>query len=126
MKAGLGVVGLLIALGVGYFLYTKSLTSAGVTQAPPQEQIDVIGIKTQLMNIGQAERMYVAAHGTYGTLEQLLADGPPGLGAEQRGYVFTVTPNGAQSFTATATPTDPNKVGWPTLVIDGTMTVTQR
>ena len=126
MKSVLTLVGLLVALGVGYFLYTKSLTSAGVADAPPQQTIDTIDIKTNLMNIGQAERIYLVSHGTYGTLEQLQQDGPPALPTENRGYVFSVTANGAQSFTAVATPTDPNKPGWPTLTMDQTMVVTSK
>ena len=124
MKSGATIVGLLIALGVGYFVYMKSLTSAGVTEAPPQQTIDVTDIRSNLMTIGQAERIYVTNHGTYGTIEQLNQDGPPMLPTENRGYVFSATPNGATSFKVTATPTDPNKPGWPTLVITETMTVT--
>ena len=67
MKSALTLAGLLLALGVGYFVYTKSLTSAGVADAPPQQTIDTIDIKTNLMNIGQAERTYLVSHGTYGT-----------------------------------------------------------
>jgi hypothetical protein len=126
MKSALTLAGLLLALGVGYFLYTKSLTSAGVADAPPQQTIDTIDIKTNLMNIGQAERIYVVSHGTYGTLEQLQQDGSSALPNENRGYVFGVTPNGAQSFTAIATPTDPNKPGWPTLTMDEKMVVTSK
>ncbi len=125
MRSVATITGLLIALGVGYVLYTKSLTSAGVTQAPPQQTIDVIDIKTNLQNIGQAERMYLNAHGAYGTLEQLNQDGPPTLPLENRGYVFGVVADGARSFTATATPTDSNKAGWPTLMMNETMTVTE-
>ena len=126
MNSTATIAGLLVALGIGYVLYTHSLTSAGGTQAPPQQTIDVIDIKTNLMNIGQAERSYLAAHGTYGTLEQLNQDGPPTIPTENRGYMFSVTANGARSFTATATPNDPNKPGWPTLVIDETMTVVEK
>ena len=125
MKSVFTIGGLLIALGVGYVIYTRSLTSSGVTQTPPLQQIDVVDIRTHLMNIGQAERIYVVDHGTYGTLEQLRQDSPTLL-SENRGYAFSVAVNGAQSFKATATPTDPNKAGWPTLEIDETMTVTQR
>jgi len=98
----------------------------GGTQTPPQQTIDVIDIKTNLMNIGQAERSYLAAHGTYGTLEQLNQDGPPTIPSENRGYLFSITADGARSFVATATPTDPNKPGWPTLTIDEKMTITER
>src|SRR4051812_43211810 len=125
MRGVLTIGGLVVALGGGYFVYSKSLTSAGGMQAPPQQTIDTIDIKTNLMNIGQAERTYLAAHGAYGTLEQLQQDGPA-LPSENRGYVFSAAPNGAQSFTATATPTDPSKAGWPTLAIDETMIVTSK
>ena len=120
------ISGLLLALGVGYFVYTRSLTTAGGAQAPPQQQIDVVDIRANLLNIGQAERIYAAAHGAYGTLEQLQQDGPPAIPTENRGYVFSVVVDGVRSFRVTATPTDPDKAGWPTLEIDETMTVTQR
>ena len=120
------ISGLLLALGVGYFVYTRSLTTAGGAQAPPQQQIDVVDIRANLLNIGQAERIYAAAHGAYGTLEQLRQDGPPAIPTENRGYVFSVVVDGVRSFRVTATPTNPDKAGWPTLEIDETMTVTQR
>ena len=41
----------------------------------PQEQIDVTGIRMALLEIAQAQRTYVTAHGAYGTLEQLRAEG---------------------------------------------------
>jgi hypothetical protein len=92
----------------------------------PQEQIDAIAIRGNLLSIGQAERQYLNAHGAYGTIEQLQQDGPPTIGTENRGYAFTATTDGATSFTITATPTDPNKPGWPTFVITDAMQVTQR
>jgi hypothetical protein len=118
--------GLVIALGVGYFVYARSLTSAGGTQVPPLQQIDVVDIRANLLTIGQAERMYLSAHGTYGTLEELNQDGPPAILTENRGYIFNAVVDGARSFKVIATPADPNKADWPTLGIDETMTVTQR
>jgi hypothetical protein len=126
MRGMATIVGLLAALGGGYFVYHTSFTRAGFDTTPPQEQIDVVGIRSQLLSIGQAERQYVAAHGAYGTLDDLQRDGPPSIGAPQRGYTFSVTPNGSQSFTATATPEDAGKAGWPTLMIDASMQVSQR
>lgn len=126
MKGIVAFGGIVLAFGIGYFVYTKSLTTSGGTPMAPQEQIDVVGIRANLLNIGQAERMYLNAHGTYGTLEQLRQEGPSTIQAENRGYTFSISVNGAQSFKATAMPTDPNKAGWPTLEIDDTMTVTER
>ncbi len=122
----LGLISVVLALGTAYFVYSAQLTPSGAVAAPPQQQIDVTGIRAALLEIGQAERMYVNAHGAYGTLEQLRADGAPELGTERRGYVFDVATNGAQGFKVTAKPTDPGKPNWPTLTIDETMQVTSR
>lgn len=122
----MGLISVVLALGTGYFVYSAQLTQSGAVSAPPQQQIDVTGIRAALLEIGQAERMYVNAHGAYGTLEQLRADGAPELGAERRGYAFDIATNGAQGFTVTAKPTGPGQSNWPTLTIDETMQVTSR
>ena len=127
MKATAGFLGIVLAMGAALYLYNAQLTSAGGgTAAPPQEQIDVTGIRMALLEIGQAQRTYVAAHGAYGTLEQLRAEGAPALGVDRRGYSFQLDLDGSQSFKATATPTDPQKQGWPTLTIDASMQVAER
>jgi hypothetical protein len=122
----IGLISVLLALGTGYFVYSAQLTQSGALTAPPQQQIDVTGIRASLLEIGQAERMYVNAHGAYGSLEQLRADGAPELGTDRRGYTFELETNGAQSFKATARPVDPARSEWPTLTIDETMQVTSR
>lgn len=127
MKATAGFLGIVLALGTAFYLYNAQLSrSGGSTGASPQEQIDVTGIRMALLEIGQAQRTYVAAHGTYGTLEQLRAEGAPALGTDRRGYAFQMELNGSQGFTATAAPTDPSKPGWPTLSIDASMQIAER
>ena len=127
MKATAGFVGVVLALGIALYLYNAQLTGPGrVGPASPQEQIDVTGIRMALLEIGQAERTYVAAHGTYGTFEHLRAEGAPALGTDRRGYAFHLDLNGSQSFKAIATPTNSNKQRWPTLSIDGSMQITER
>jgi hypothetical protein len=126
MKAA-GFLAVVLALGTALYIYNAQLTRGVSTSATsPQEQIDVTGIRMALLEIAQAERTYVAAHGTYGTLEQLRGEGAPALGTDRRGYTFQLEVNGSQSFKATATPTDPNKAGWPTLSVDASMQVTER
>src|SRR5688572_9284 len=127
MKATAGFLGIVLALGTALYIYNAQLTRGVSTSATsPQEQIDVTGIRMALLEIAQAERTYVAAHGTYGTLEQLRAEGAPALGTDRRGYTFQLELNGSQSFNATATPTDSSRVGWPTLTIDPSMQVIER
>ena len=94
--------------------------------SPPQQQIDVVGIRSELLALGQAEGHYLVAHSTYATLEQLQQDGLLRGGADRRGYVFTVTVNGSDGFNATAAPSDADKQGWPTLSMDQTMQITER
>lgn len=119
-----GLIGLVLALGVGYYIFNR--TATGPTGAPPLEQIDTTAIRQRLLTIGQTERQYVATHGAYATLEQLAQEDLLPGGTEQRGYTFTGTADGSTGFTITATPTDPNKSGWPTLEITETMQVTER
>jgi hypothetical protein len=127
MRAAAGFLGIVAALGAAYFVYDAQLTRPGAAgAAPPQQQIDVSGVRASLLQIGQAQRIYLVAHGAYGTLDQLRADGAPHLGGDQRGYVFDVQPNGAQGFTATAAPADSARAGWPTLTLDETLQVTTR
>jgi hypothetical protein len=127
MKATAGFLGVVLALGVALYLYNAQLKSTVAPgAASPQEQIDVTGIRMALLEIATAERTYVAAHGAYGTFEQLRADGAPALGTDRRGYTFQLDVNGSQGFTATATPADSNTQGWPTLSIDASMQIAER
>jgi hypothetical protein len=113
IRSGLTILGLVATLGC--------------RQAPPpQQQIDVVGIRSELLTIGQAEGRYLVAHSTYGTLEQLQQDELLASAPDRRGYVFDVAVDGNRGFTATATPSDTNKKGWPTLAMDQTMQVTER
>jgi hypothetical protein len=125
MRAITGFAGLLVVLGASFFVYHSyfSQASGAVGTAPPQEQIDVVDIRSNLLTIGQAERLYLVAHGSYGTLEDLRKDGPPSIGTDVRGYVFAAVPEADRTFTVTATPTDPNRAGWPTLMITDAMQV---
>jgi hypothetical protein len=113
MRSGASILGLVMTLGC---------RQAG----PPQQQIDVVGIKAELLVIGQAEGHYLVEHSTYATLEQLEQDSLLTDGADRRGYVFTVAVDGSRGFTVTATPSDADKKGWPTLAMDQSMQVTER
>jgi hypothetical protein len=120
-----GLVGLIIALGVGFYLFNRSTNGAPGGKAP-QEQVDTIAIRQRLLAIGQAERQYLVTHGSYATLEQLRQDELLPGSTEQRGYTITAVATGNEHFTITATPSDPNKTGWPTLEITERMEVTER
>lgn len=125
MRKVAGFLALVIALGVGYYMFTHQMTSLP-GGAPPQQVIDVAGVRNDLVAIAQAERLYLAEHGSYATIEQLQQAGAIAFGgANRRGYNYTVEVVGGQSFRVVATPADPEKQDWPTLSIDDTMQVKQ-
>ena len=126
MKAIGGIISLVVVLGIGMFIYKTEFTQGPMHGLPPKEVIDVAGVKSDLLAIGQAERVYMASHGSYAGLDQLQQDGATVSDGSRRGYNYAVTFDDGQHFTVTATPTDPAKRDWPTLAIDDTMQVAQQ
>src|SRR5262245_27173513 len=109
-----GLLGVVIVLCVGFFLYQRSIEE--IPEGSPQQQIDTVAIRQRLLTIGQTERQYQATNGKYATLEQLANDGLLPGGTEQRGYTYSAEIS-ATGFTITATPTAAEKAEWPTLTI---------
>lgn len=129
MRAGGAILTILVALVVGYYVYKGYFAGSGVGPGapPPQAQIDVVGVKNDLLAIANAQRAYLAEHGTYATIEKLTADGAITFsGTNRRGYNYSAEINDGQSFRITATPSDPTKQGWPVLSIDQDMQITQQ
>jgi hypothetical protein len=120
-------LGLVIVLGIVWFMM-KTQTSQGPTAGqPPKEVIDVVGVKGDLLAIAQAERMHLAQQGSYASVDELQQDGSITFsGANRRGYSYTAEVDDGQHFKITAQPSDPTKASWPTLSIDDTMQVTQQ
>jgi len=127
MKAAGGVLGLLIVAAIVWFVIKPQWTHGPAGGAPPQQVIDVAGVKTDLAVIGKAERLYLAIHGSYASLDELEKDGAIAFsGTNRRGYNYTAEVNGGQHFKITATPSAPDKQSWPTLWIDETMEEAQQ
>jgi hypothetical protein len=103
-----------------------SSLGCGPPAPPPQQQIDTVGIKSELLAIGQAEGQYLVAHSRYGTLDELRQENLLTSAADRRGYSFSVVVEGSERFTVTATPSDPDKKGWPTLVMDQTRQIAEQ
>jgi len=120
MKAILGMLGLVIVVAIGYFIYTARFSGEKGT-SPPKQEIDLTAIRMDLLSLAQAERRYAATNGSYATLEQLRREGSVSFdGTGRRGYGYEIDIEDAQHFRITARPADPEKVDWPTLSIDET------
>ena len=127
MKKAAGLLGLVIALGIGWYVFKAQYTQGPTGGAPPKEVIDVAGVRMDLLSIGQAERTYLASHGTYASIDQLQQDGAITFsGTDRRGYNYSASVDDGQHFKIIAKPSDPAKQAWPTLAIDELMQVTQQ
>ncbi|MGO8788211.1 MAG: type IV pilin protein [Terriglobia bacterium] len=127
MKAAGSILGLVFVLAIIGFVMKSQYSHGPAGAQPPAETIDVVGVKSDLLAIAQAERLYLANHGSYVSVDELQQDGSITFsGANRRGYTYTAELDDGQHFKITATPSDPAKASWPTLSIDESMQVTQQ
>jgi hypothetical protein len=127
MRAAGGLLGLVIVMAIIWFVVKSQLSQGPAGAQPPAETIDVVGVKSDLLSIAQAERTYMASHGSYASVDELQQDGSITFsGANRRGYNYTAEVEGGQHFTITARPSDPAKATWPTMSIDETMQIAQQ
>ncbi len=100
----LGFVGLLIALAVGFYLYTRQAqsTSSAIGAASPKAAIDVTGVRNDLLAFANAEKQQYALEGKYLSLEELRAKGTS-IPADRRGPYMYSAEIGETSFRIVAT-----------------------
>jgi len=124
MGRALGFVGLLLALGIGAYLYTHQ---GGGDQAVPvtKTTVDVIGVKNDLIALANAERGQLALEGKYATLDELVQKGSITMSRTSRPpYTYSAEVNGAAGFRIVATYGGPPDTGAPQRVsIDETMQI---
>ena len=131
MRAVMGLLGLVIVLGIGQFIYRSYFTGASgqaitLGSNNPRAVADVTGVKNDLLGMAQAERAFMALNGRYASLDELHKSGDlvidPARG--RLGYSYS-DQIGDRSFLITATYSGP-ATGMPTLSIDESMQVTQQ
>ena len=127
MKAAGSILGLVIALAITWFIIKSQYSQGPGGGQPPAETIDVVGVRSDLLSIAQAEKIYMASHGSYASIDELQQDGSITFsGANRRGYNYAAEVDDGQHFKITATPVDPAKARWPTISIDELMQVSQQ
>ncbi|HTD23642.1 MAG TPA: hypothetical protein VK738_13375 [Terriglobales bacterium] len=124
MGRSLGLIGLLIVLVVGAYIYTQQTKSSSMGTGNPRAVIDITGVKMDLLHMAQAERAFFARENHYASLEDLHASGDLTVFQNHRGpYTYSVsfTDN---SFRITATYSGPpNPEAASSLSIDENMQV---
>ena len=103
MRAVLGVAAILVAAAITLFIYKNSLTqSQAAGAATPQQTIDVVGVKNDLLAIAQAERAYQAEHGSVGSLDELVSSGAMSMRKSGRGGYSYGVESAGDGFRVTA------------------------
>jgi hypothetical protein len=122
------LAGLLVAAALLFGIYHFYLKKMPVTDegTAPTQAISLTGVRADLLQIAQAERLYIATNGHCTSLTELISSNSLSMSRTERdGYVYSVACSGAD-FTVTArhvpAPTG-SPIRYPNLAIDANMQV---
>jgi hypothetical protein len=122
------LVAILVAAAVVfcvYHYYFKKMPTSDEGTAPTQA-ISLTGVRTDLLQIAQAERAYIALNGQCASLELLTSSNSLALSRPERdGYTYSIECSGGDfSATARHAPAPAGSpIRYPTLAIDQRMQV---
>jgi len=108
-----------------YHAYLKQMPTTNKGTAPTQA-ISLTGVRMDLLQIGQAERGYIAQNSRCGSLDELIDSQSLTMSRSGRdGYSYSVDCSGTSfSVTASHAPAAPDSpIRYPTLALDQTMQV---
>jgi hypothetical protein len=125
MKSLVGVLIGAALLFVVYHFYLKRMPATDEGTAPTQA-ISLTGVRSDLMQIAQAERGYIATNGHCASLDELISSNSLSMTRTERdGYSYSVECSSGE-FTAAArhlpAPAG-SPIRYPSLAIDATMQV---
>ena len=128
MGRAFGFVTLIIVVAVGAYIYmrqTQSVTAPG--SGSPTSTVDLMGVRSDLLAIAQAERSHAALQGSYATIDALRSQGELTMQRDNRGpynYSAEISDSG---FRIVATWSGGEAAGAPkTISMDQTMQITQQ
>jgi len=126
MKGIGSIISLVIVVAIAlviYKSYFSQLQASGAEAGAPTRTIDVVGVKNDLLAIAQAERLYQAQHGSYGSMSELVSSGAMALAKPGRdGYTYEVE-TAATSFHVVARCPAAASPGCANYAVDDTMEV---
>ena len=121
-------VSLLVSVGLLWMSYTyflKKMPTAAESTAPTQS-ISITGVRTDLLQIANAERINIGVQGHCLSMEELLASGSMSMSRPERdGYNYSVECSGTD-FTATAehhAAPSGSPIRYPKMAVDQSMQV---
>lgn len=109
-----GFLTLLIGLGVGFYFYARQAqnSSAAAGANNPKAAVNIVGVRSDLMTIAQAERGYFALEGKYASLDELIASKSLSVAHERPPYSYEVETS-SSGFRVIATRSGNDTAGTP-------------
>ena len=109
-----GFIGLVATLAVGMYIYAKQAqsTSAAAGANNPKAAVNITAVRTDLMNIAQAERGYFASEGKYVSLDELISSRSLTVSRQRPPYSYEVKTSGS-GFRVIATRSGDDASGTP-------------
>jgi hypothetical protein len=109
-----GFIGLVAALAIGMYLYARQAQSSSAAAGAnnPRAAVNITGVRTDLMNIAQAERGYFATEGKYASLDELISSRSLTVARQRPPYTYEVETSGS-SFRVIATRSGDDASGTP-------------
>jgi len=120
---------LLVAVGVGYAIYQYSLKKMPSSDAgtAPTQAIALTGVRSDLMEIAQAERANIALNGKCSSVEEMISSGALKMNRPERsGYAYEVSCQSGADFEVVARHApapEGSSIRYPALAIDNLMQV---
>ena len=113
MGRAFGLLGVLVALAIGGYIYMQQTKGVTMGTNNPRAAADITGVKMDLINMAQAERAYFARENHYASLEDLHAAGDLSVLKDHRdNYKYSATFS-ENSFRITATYAGPPAAQMP-------------
>jgi hypothetical protein len=122
-----GFIGLIAALAVGMYIYSKDVQSTSATAGTnnPKAAVNITGVRTDLAAIAQAERGYYATEGKYASLDELISSHAITITRQRPPYTYEVE-TGSGGFRVIATRSTDDGSGLPAqLSVDENMEFNQ-
>ena len=124
MRKGVSLIVVIAAVAVVWYLYGRSITSMPGGNNP-RATVDVVGVRTDLINIARAERGHFTRSNSYASLDDLRSSGDLTIGTNGRyGYTYSVSFTDTH-FTVQADRTGPDASGPAKITVDDAMNVSQ-
>jgi hypothetical protein len=87
-----GFVGLMAALAVGMYIYSKQVQSSSAAAGTnnPKAAVNITGVRTDLIAIAQAEQRYLASEGKYASLDELVSSQSIAIRKQRPPYTYEI------------------------------------